>query len=354
MNFWLIIFWTLLSSLLSYLKVKYNYWDLKGVKQLKPHFLLGHITKLKSLHHAQYMQEIYDTFKTRAKISGAYIFTKPVAVILDLDVVKAVLIKDFDNFASRMSYKNHKDVISQHLFNLEAPLWRPLRQKFTPLFTAGKMKFMFSTINSVAEQFCTTYDQCLKDSDVLNVHDLNGRFTVDVIGTAAFGIECNSLKDPTAEFRQISLKILGRTDFNIKKHIFKQTYIGLMKFLGHKRFPQFIEDFFQRILQEGVMEREKQGIVRNDFVDLLLELKNSEAASLTYDQMSAQMFIFFLAGFETSSSAMSNLLFELGRHPAIQEKVRREIVETLENHNNELSYEAMMDMKYLDQTITGN
>lgn len=353
MHFWLIIFLTLLCFILSYLKIKYSYWYRKDVEQLKPHCIWGNIPELKSLHHGQFSQMVYDTFKTKTKLAGVYIFTKPVAVILDLDLVKSVLIKDFHNFSSRMTYKNDRDILSQHLFNVEGPLWRPLRNKISPIFSSAKMKYMFCTIRTVTEEFLATYEKCLQQSDVLDVHDLNGRYTVDVIGTLAYGIECNSLKDPTAEFRQISLKIFGRKSFNIKWHLFKQTYIDLMKFFGHKRYPQFIEDFFQRVMREGVLEREKNGIVRNDFVDLLLELKKSQDMPLTNDQISAQLFVFFAAGFETSAQTMSNLLFELGRHPEIQEKVRDCIQETLKEHNNELTYEAMIDMKYLDQAIKG-
>lgn len=343
-----------MSLILSYLKVKYSYWDLMGVKQLKPHFIFGNIWKLKSMHHTSVLQEVYDKFRATAKLAGFYIFTKPVAVILDLDIVKSVLIKDFDKFMSRMDYENDKDILSQHLFILNGPEWRPLRHKFTPTFTSGKMKFMFPTIKSVAEEFDKTYERYLEHDEVINVHDLNGRYTIDVIGTCAFGIECNSLKDPMAEFRQISLKIFGRQNFSVKWHLFKLYHINWMKFFGAKRFPKNIEDFFKRVIQEGVMEREKNNIVRNDFVDILLELKKSEDIQLTYDQIAAHFIVFYVAGFETSSTTMSNVLFELGRHPEIQEKLRNEILKTLERHNNELSYEAMMDMKYLDQVITGN
>ncbi|XP_073821142.1 uncharacterized protein [Musca autumnalis] len=352
MNFWMIIVWTLLSSLLSYLKVKYNYWDLQSVKQLKPHFLVGHLGKLKSISHREILKEVYDSFKSSAKLAGFYIYTKPVAVILDLDLVKSVLIKDFNFFASRMSYKNEKDIIAQHLFNLEAPLWKPLRSKLTPAFTSGKTQFILPSIKMVAEEFGQTYERSIEESESLNVHDLNARFTVDVISNCLFGFQCHSLKNPEDEFRQISKLILGRTDFGIKSYLFKTTYVEFMKFFGTKRFPQFIEDFFKRVVREGFLEREKSGLVRNDFVDVLIELRKSGELNLDNDQIAAQFFIFFLAGFETSSTAMSHLLFELAKNEEVQEKLRKHIVETLKKHNNELSYEALMDMKYLDQAIT--
>lgn len=358
MNFWFIILWTCISTLLGYLKVKYSYWDLNGVKQIKTNFLFGNLFKLKSLNHEELLKEIYDTFKGKTQIAGAYLFTKPVAVILDLDVVKSVLIKDFNKFVNRMEYDNDKDVLSTHLFNVDATLWKPLRQKLTPTFTSGKMKFMFPTISKITEELKAAYVRSIDESpdQSVNIYDLNARYTIDVVGTCIFGIQCNSLKDPSAEFKQICSKVFGRTNFNVRWHLFKKTYSNLMKHFGFKRYPQFIEDFFMRVTRDSIFERERLGIQRNDFLNILIDLKNTKDENgdpmLTYDQISAQLFVFFIAGNETSSTNMSYMLYELAKHPEIQEKLRREIVEVMQKHNNELTYEAMLEMTYMDQVIT--
>lgn len=68
--------------------------------------------------------------------------------------------------------------------------------------------------------------------------------------------------------------------------------------------------------------------------------------------MAAQAFVFFVAGFETSSSNMSYALFELAKNQDVQQKLRMEINDSIGKHGK-LTYEAMMEMPYLDQTITG-
>ena len=359
MNYWLFVLWTLVIILVASLKVKFSYWQLNGVTQLKTHFIFGHFFKLKSLNHLEILQEVYDKFKGSCKIAGIYLYTKPVAVLLDLDVVKSVLIKDFHNFEDRMAYKNEKDILSAHLFNVEGSVWRPLRQKLTPTFSTGKMKFMFPTIAKITQELKEAYEReaNVACNSVVDVYKLNGRYTTDVVSSCIFGAECNSLKDPSEQFWHICSKIFGRTNFNVRWHLFKQTYVDFMKFFGHKRYPQFIESFFRRITRDAVLEREKQGIQRNDFMNILIELKNKKDENgqpmLTYDQVSAQLFVFFAAGFETSSTNMTMVLYELAKHPEIQEKARQEIKHVLEKHDNQLSYEAMMELSYLDQIITG-
>lgn len=77
--------------------------------------------------------------------------------------------------------------------------------------------------------------------------------------------------------------------------------------------PKDIEDFFVRIVSETIDQREKSGVVRNDFMHLLIQLKNHgklegetvEVGKLSLNEIAAQCFVFFAAGYETSSTTMS-------------------------------------------------
>lgn len=69
--------------------------------------------------------------------------------------------------------------------------------------------------------------------------------------------------------------------------------------------------------------------------------------------IAAQALIFFFAGFETVSALMCFMAYELAINPDIQQRLREEIEETLENCNGELTYEALLKMKYLDMVVSG-
>ncbi|XP_051858217.1 probable cytochrome P450 6a14 [Drosophila albomicans] len=206
--------------------------------------------------------------------------------------------------------------------------WRALRAKLTPTFTSGKIKSMFNTISDVSQQLEDTFRTEVGSGGVLDVYDLLGRYTVDVIGSCAFGIECNSLKDPQADFRVMGRKLFTETETNIRWILFKLTYT--------------------------VEHRERENIRRNDFMDLLIDLRKSEhSQGLSVEQLAAQVFVFFIAGFETSSSNMSYALFELAKNKDSQSKLRTEIQSVLQKHGK-LTYGAMMEMTYLDQVINVN
>lgn len=62
--------------------------------------------------------------------------------------------------------------------------------------------------------------------------------------------------------------------------------------------------------------------------------------------------LYFIKGFETSSSTMSFCLFELARNPDIQKKVQDEIDKTFKDAGTEgITYEMLADLKYLECNI---
>ncbi|KAH8263585.1 hypothetical protein KR044_011083, partial [Drosophila immigrans] len=356
MGFAVIVLSLLLTFVLNYLRNCYTYWEQHGIPQLRPHFLFGHFFKLNAVHNNDLLQETYDAFKGKCKVAGTYIYTRPIAVVTDLDLTKNILIKDFNNFVDRSDHPApetvHRNPLQGHLFNLHGEQWRALRAKLSPTFTSGKIKYMFNTITDVSQQLEDTFRTEVGSGAILEVHDLLGRYTVDVIGSCAFGIECNSLKDPQAEFRAMAKELFTDTNRNIRWFLFKMNYIKLLSKIPLRTFGQEHIGFFVNIIRQTVELRERESIKRNDFMELLIELRKSDQGKkgLSLEQLAAQVFVFFIAGFETSSSNMSYALFELARNEESQRKLRSEIQSVLQKHGK-LTYEAMTEMKYLDQVI---
>lgn len=121
--------------------------------------------------------------------------------------MKTILVKEFYKFADRGFYHNPEDdPLTGQLFMLDGARWKTLRQKLTPTFSSGKIKLMFSTVLKVAEELVKALEtKALEDQEsVVEVKDILARFGTDVIGSCAFGIECNSLKNPEAKFHLTS------------------------------------------------------------------------------------------------------------------------------------------------------
>ena len=75
---------------------------------------------------------------------------------------------------------------------------------------------------------------------------------------------------------------------------------------------------------------------------------------MTNSIIASHAFVFFIAGFETSSLTMSHVLYELALNTSIQDKLREEINDQLKKNDGKLSYEGVKNMKYLDNIFNGN
>jgi hypothetical protein len=60
----------------------------------------------------------------------------------------------------------------------------------TPIFSSGKIKLMFNLVDLIGERLVTALNLSLDSSEVQEMRSWSGRYTGDVIGIAAFGLEC--------------------------------------------------------------------------------------------------------------------------------------------------------------------
>jgi cytochrome P450 family 6 len=133
----------------------------------------------------------------------------------------------------------------------------------------------------------------------------------------------------------------------------------LFKALKLRTFPAEVQQFFMGIVKQTIDFRNTNRVRRNDFIQLLLEIKNQNhqqenainSIELTEELIAAQVFVFFLAGFETSSTTLSFCLHEMAVNQDIQNRVYDEIKETANMYGLPFSYEAISSMNYLEQCL---
>jgi cytochrome P450 family 6 len=63
--------------------------------------------------------------------------------------------------------------------------------------------------------------------------------------------------------------------------------------------------------------------------------------------------VFFLAGFDTSSTALTFSLLELARRPQLQSVARDHVEKVLKEHDGKITYDALQQMNYLDCILKG-
>ncbi|XP_067627276.1 probable cytochrome P450 6a13 [Eurosta solidaginis] len=347
----LLLLFIVLALICIYLHHKQQYWVKQGIPLLKPYlfFYYGRGRIGTDIHAIDLPNEVYQRYReSGVPFAGMFMLSDPLIILLDLELIKHVLIKDFGNFSYRGLYHNLRDdPLMGNLAAIDGPYWKRLRAKLTPSFTTGKMKFMYPTLIKVAEQLPNVVDQRLSIDGVIDVKDLSACYTTDVIASSTLGIECDSLSNPYEDFRLITLKFFE--EYSVTRDLISQCLPQLAKMLRWTNTPKSVTDFYIKVVRDNIAYREEHGIVRQDFLQIMMDLIKTE--SLTMEEIAAQVFVFIIAGYETTSTTMTNCLWELAVNEDIQELVREEIVQVLQEHNDVLTYDCLKKMAYLDQTL---
>jgi cytochrome P450 family 6 len=238
---------------------------------------------------------LYKKLKPYGDYGGIYFFGNPIFIVLNPEFAKTILVRDFHYFMDRGIYFNeHVDKLSANIFFLRGKKWKNLREKLSPTFSTSKLKQMFSTIHVVAERLDAHLQPYADQNADIDVREIFARFTTDVIASCAFGLDIDSLNNPQSEFRAMGKKIINFTKMKALKLIFASTFQNLAMKLGIRWNDVDVSDFFMKVVRDTIDYRMSNSIVRNDFMQILIEMMERE--ELTFEDVAAQAFIFFFGG----------------------------------------------------------
>lgn len=217
---------------------------------------------------------------------------------------------------------------------------------------------MFNTVVDTSEELV----KCIDSGKKYETRDICNRFICDVIGAVAFGLDSQALKNDNCGLLLAGDKVFRMSGLETLRFFFVNAFTGLAKSLKMRLIPPDSSEYFIATLKEAIKYREENNIQRPDFLNSLIQLKNTGTVDgekvdndkkLTFNQIVAEAFLFYFAGFETSSTTMSFALYELAANPDIQAKVRDEVKQTLDKHGGKFTYESIFEMNYLNQVFNG-
>ncbi|CAG2182293.1 unnamed protein product, partial [Oppiella nova] len=207
-------------------------------------------------------------------------------------------------------------------------------------------------------------------------------FTMDVIATCAFATKTNTHKDPNNPFMKNTLKIFSPKLHLILPFIFLPNFV-LKFFKLYSGLDETANEFFFNITRHIIKERRNGNKKYNDFIQLLLNSEQNNNKSvlrddndvneahylnqgaeelavekkilsetdkyITEDEILANSWIFFQAGYETTASTLTFASYELALNEDIQQKLYEEVMSAVDS-KGEIDYDLLARLPYLDAT----
>ncbi|KAL3066708.1 hypothetical protein OYC64_016618 [Pagothenia borchgrevinki] len=299
-------------------------------------------------------------FKKYGKTWGIFDGRQPVLCITDPAMIKTVLIKEcYSLFTNRRNFRLNGELYDA-VSIAEDDQWRRIRSVLSPSFTSGRLKEMFSIMKHHSANLLSSMKKKADKDEPLEMKEFFGPYSMDVVTSTAFSVDIDSLNNPSDPFVTNIKKMLKFDFFNpVFLTVAFFPFMGpIFEKLNFAFFPAAVTDFFYAALQKIKTGREQsKQKSRVDFLQLMIDSQKTHDSSkveedkgLSDHEILSQAMIFLFAGYETSSSSLSFLAYNLAMNPQIMKRLQEEVDSTFPN-KGPVEYQALMEMEYLDGVI---
>ncbi|XP_055697001.1 cytochrome P450 9e2-like [Phlebotomus papatasi] len=307
---------------------------------------------------------------------------KPRFMIRDPELIKQITVKDFDHFLDHRFNidERNEPLFGRNLLILKGQRWREMRSTLSPAFTGSKMRTMFQLVSECCSEVISFLENDANGKvRQTDLKDLFSKYTNNVIASCAFGLKVDSLKDKNNEFYLYGKEATNLEGLGTLFFFMQMIFPKLSKVLRLNLFSEAFSKFFRNLVWDTIRHRERENIIRPDMINLLIQARKGklkhevevnykegfavvqethvgeaiDKSKLQEDDLTAQCLIFFLAGFETSSTCMCFTAHEIAVNPEVQKKLLVEVDAMKEKLDGKpLTYELLQDMHYLDMVVS--
>ncbi|KIY62751.1 cytochrome P450, partial [Cylindrobasidium torrendii FP15055 ss-10] len=308
-----------------------------------PSWLVGHEEMLNNQEQVgtlelQWAREYGSVFRLKG------CFGENILMLSDAKAIQHVLHTSGYRFRkAASSEKDSHDLFGGGILVAQGAAHSRQRKIMNPSFSHSQLKTFSRLFQAMGGAFAQKMVETVGDGAAVNVHRWLGRFTLDVIGRAAFGYDFAAVEDTDNELTKVMNTLLYVPTCIVDKG--KYTYIldwvwghlpviarramdvfPTKQSLRYRHFREMSSAAAKEILDDakGTSTTYMSG---KDILSVLVRANEAEdlPKKLTEDEVLSQAATMILAGHETSASTLTWILYELSARLDIQTKIREEI-----------------------------
>ncbi|XP_059211920.1 cholesterol 24-hydroxylase-like [Centropristis striata] len=229
--------------------------------------------------------------------------------------------------------------------------WYKQRRIMDPAFSSLYLRGLMGTFNERAEKLMIKLTDVADNKTETSMLKLVNFVTLDVIAKVAFGVDLDQQKNKSLFPKAIETCLKGMVysirdtffQFNPKNRPFIREVRDACRLL-RTTGAQWIHDR-KVAIQNG-------DDVPKDILTQIIKTAGKEESMTTEDEevMLDNFVTFFIAGQETTANQLAFCIMELGRHPDILEKVKKEVDDVI-GMKQEISYDDLGQLVYLSQVL---
>ncbi|XP_041355353.1 cytochrome P450 3A15-like [Gigantopelta aegis] len=346
----------------TYFKKCYSVLSDLGINGPKPKILFGNATDFKNRFPLDVFQE---WTKQYGKVFGYYEGLRPSIVVSDPEIIKEILVKQFDKFYIRpltqpfMYHPEDKSIIVTH-----GTQWKRER-----VFIGGAFKpnILMQMVPRLMQTAATLLDlleeRRQKSPDGFNLSECLKMYVLESLATAAFGYRSDCLTNSdnvlTRYTQASAVSASAHNSVTGLARLFPTLTPLLKVFDRHHRlsFQEYMKDITSHVTQQVRLIRDSNTKPSNILQHMILatsSCKDSEEKHVIEERMSEEAIVTQTSALIGGASAVTQALIQflthaLMEHPGVQQKVYTEIQQHCQTEA--IDYHDLSRLKYLDMVI---
>ena len=267
---------------------------------------------------------------------------KEAIVTINPTVIQHVLKTNSENYhKSEIQKKRMGHFLGKGLLTTEGEPWKTQRRLIQTGFERKQLEVLSSIMQDSLAESLRDFDKKAQVGPV-DIYPLMMKITFAMVGRSLFGAR---LKEDDIDL--ISLAISTVQEFMVRQTI--QPYLNpWFAVSGELRRHEDLRNRAFRVLMEYIQRRRKEA-PGHDLLQILMDARYSDGHGMDDDLILSESMQLLVAGHETSSNALSWLLYLISTRPDCVERIRQEFDSVL--GEKPLSYSDVSKFEFTTQVI---
>jgi len=250
--------------------------------------------------------------------------------VLHPEQIEQVLVEEFDKYR-KPNNAGGVDILADGLLLTDGEQWQQQRSRLQPLFYRERIETYAETMGAYAAAAADEW--CAADGPV-DIANATAEYTLRVLGKTLFGIETDNRREAIRAGARAIRERSSDTPGSAAVPEWLPTP-------GNRRYQRGISQL-ESVIDELLAEQETTA-ESDDLLSLLQAATGPDGPSEA--EIRSQLATFLFAGHETSATALTWALYEIGRRPDVVRQLAAEVDEVVTGE-----YATLADLPALEYT----
>jgi cytochrome P450 len=261
-----------------------------------------------------------------------------IVLLTDPQLVRAVLQTNQKQYIKNSAYKQVKLLLGEGLVTSEGKLWKRQRKLIQPSFHKQYINNLFDGMLGCTNEMINEWKVVAENGGRIDFAQEMMKITLQIIGKTMLSADFKTEAKSVAVALTYLLKGVEKKALNGVNLPFWVPTATNIKFKNKRKV-------LDAIIYKLIEDRRKTGPQKGDLLDMMMESRYEDNGEAMPDNLLRdELMTVFLAGHETTATALTWTFFLIKQHPEVYRKLKQEVQEIV--GNGEITFQHIQQLKY--------